>query len=245
MTIHKFDTVSSTNDIAKSMIKSESDLFAVVADYQSNGQGRNGKNWFGEKGANIYLSVGIKHQNAIDIERTIIFQGIGCLAVINSIREFQGNGKFYVKYPNDIIGLLNNQYRKISGIIINNGFVGDRCDYTILGIGVNVNQEVFHDHIENIAGSLSQFGYKISKDVLLLKIINRIKEYLKFDFKTLYDMWYSELNIVGKEIQVVGKEDKHYKAFDFMTDGRLKLIDVNSNDMIYIDNGDSIRYIYE
>ena len=50
-----------------------------------------------------------------------------------------------IKWPNDIY--IGN--RKVAGVLIQNGVKGERFEYSVIGIGLNVNQESFSPDIPN------------------------------------------------------------------------------------------------
>jgi BirA family biotin operon repressor/biotin-[acetyl-CoA-carboxylase] ligase len=240
----KFETVESTNLIARDKLSTQTEIFAVSADYQTGGQGRNSKVWLGDNGDNIFLSVGIKHNKPIKIEEAVIYQGLGCLAVKEILYELTQKDIFRLKYPNDVMAKDEEEYKKICGVIINNGFIGDRCDFTILGIGVNINQSFFENELSNTAISLKQLGFNFDKNEVLDLLINKIEYYNNLDYKKVAEIWIKNLDILNKKIQIIGKAEE-FRVIDILEDGRLKVINEVSGEIEFIDNGDSIRYNYD
>ncbi len=238
---YHFEEIDSTNDAAKSLIKNEK-LIAVTANYQIKGKGRNSNRWLGDKSANLYLSFGIKHEFQVDLKRIIAFQGMGCLAVKLALNIVCKDDIFRLKYPNDVYAKHSGNYKKICGVLVEHGFIGSFCDYSIIGIGLNINQMVFPD-IPNINPvSLAMLGYKIEIKEITEKVIEELNFLNTLNDDQLFDAWVKELNIIGKNIKVLG-EDKDYKAVEIFEDGRLKVINDTSERII--DNGDSVRYSLE
>jgi BirA family biotin operon repressor/biotin-[acetyl-CoA-carboxylase] ligase len=51
-------------------------------------------------------------------------------------------GELKIKWPNDIYF----DHRKLAGMLIQNGIVGNFFDFSVIGIGININQENFRQY---------------------------------------------------------------------------------------------------
>ena len=129
--IFKFDSVTSTNDVAIDLIKEEKKKSGCVyADIQTKGRGTHGRKWIYAKG-NLFASIffPLKNNyppfNEFSIINPIIISGV--------IKHFCEEKNITLKYPNDV--LVNE--KKICGILqelINL----DNRKFLIVGIGVNI-----------------------------------------------------------------------------------------------------------
>lgn len=240
---YSFESITSTNDFARELL-SEEDLVIVSALHQTKGRGRNINQWYGSYGNNIYISIGIKHKSEISTLSLAVIQAVGSLAVNNTLQKLTNKDLFRIKYPNDVYALYQDNFKKISGILIEHSFAGSECISSIVGIGININENSFPPELQSTAVSLSQLG--INSDIQEIKedLISNFFELLNnHSEKQLFDIWQKKLNLANKEIIVVGKETK-YKFSKFFEDGRIELID-NNNNKITIDNGDSVRYSFD
>lgn len=238
-----FESVTSTNDFARELL-SEDELVVVSALHQSLGRGRNINKWYGSYGNNIYLSIGIKHKSDISTLDLAVIQAVGSLAVKNTLSKLTNQDLFQIKYPNDVYAFYQSTHKKISGILIEHSFAGSECISSVIGIGINVNENSFPLELQSSAVSLSQIG--ITSDIQEIKqeVINNFFDLLtSYDDRKLFDIWKKELNLENKDINVLGK-DKKYRFSKFFDDGRIELID-NNNNKITIDNGDSVRYSFD
>lgn len=236
---YHFTIISSTNDYAKQLLEQENQV-VITADSQTKGRGRKERNWEGDFGSNIYLSYGINHRISPEYQSIILFQAVGCLAVIDSLEAITKSKIFKLKYPNDVFAFQENKFKKISGVLIEHSFIGNSCKSTIIGIGINVNQSNFSDEVKEIATSLKLLGFEVKTENLYNLLIEKINFYLKIDADKLYDLWKERLNIENKIINLSGS-DSEWIATDFMTDGRIKLVNELNQERI-IDDGDTIRY---
>ncbi len=240
-----FSIIGSTNDYAKELLDSYPYVL-VTADYQTLGRGRNKNVWLGEFGKNIYLSLGIRHEKELRIEETTFFQGFGSLVSKNVLSEIEPNLSFKLKYPNDVfVKSSDKQFKKISGVLVEHVFMGEFCTATIVGIGINVNQKKFPSDLLSPATSLS---LETTKEYDLEVIIDRIKhlaeELLKLPSDELLQLWFRELNIVGKDVKVL-TTGRVFRVVDIDKFGRLVAENIDFTDKIIIDNGESIRYEFE
>lgn len=129
----------STNDMAAVLIAdgSAADGTVLYTDYQTEGKGQRGNYWESTAGSNLIFSVIL---NARFLEPSDNFQltQITSLAIYDLLSEYLKRG-LTIKWPNDIV--FNNN--KMAGILIENFIKQNRLEWTIVGIGLNVNQKVF------------------------------------------------------------------------------------------------------
>jgi len=102
-----------------------------LAEYQSGGKGRRGKQWISPFGANVYLSVLWRYQNGpAAIAGLSLAIGV---AVVRVLRQL-GIDEVGLKWPNDIYW----RGRKLGGILIEvSGESGGPC-HAVVGLGLNL-----------------------------------------------------------------------------------------------------------
>src|SRR5690606_10094291 len=98
------------------------------------------------------------------------------IALNNALQPLVGNG-ISIKWPNDIYY----QNRKLGGILIENIISGQSFKSSIIGIGLNVNQQHFQPELKDRATSIYQILHKdVNLDELLAVICSQIEsQYLK------------------------------------------------------------------
>lgn len=241
---YHYRTITSTNDAAKDLLTKDSPVF-VTADYQSCGKGRNSKNWYGNPGENIYCSLGISIDRQMPVEEMAVYQAIGTLAAKHALTEVTGSRMFILKYPNDIMARCpDGKFRKICGVLAENGFIGSLCTYSIIGIGINVKQTVFVEEISNSATSLKLLSFNVSINLLTDLLEKYLEDLLKLSYNAIFGIWRDELNIEGKEITITDVNGI-WIVDKMLDDGRLLALNVDSQQPRIIDNGNSIRYSLE
>lgn len=143
MLIHISDT-DSTNSYLRRRVQSESmkHLTAVVADYQTAGRGQVGNTWESAPGENLLMSVYLRPEN-LDVHEQFYLSMAVALAVCDALKA--DIPQVSVKWPNDIyVG-----QKKLAGILIENTLRGASIYDTIVGLGLNVNQDVFVSNAPN------------------------------------------------------------------------------------------------
>ncbi len=133
MQIYHFDTLTSTQDLAKTYIAEGRDKpFAILADMQSNGRGRSGNQWISQTG-NLLTSIVIPLNN-IPAQHAGQYSFLTAVALMDCLSDY-GVTMAQNKWPNDI--LVNHQ--KIAGILLESDInASGLLTALIIGVGVNL-----------------------------------------------------------------------------------------------------------
>lgn len=107
----------------------------VRAGYQTKGRGQRGTTWDSSASNNLLFSLYLDSKKISPDEQFAISRGMS-IAVCEAIQPLVGEAKLEIKWPNDI--LLDG--RKLCGFLIESSIKGSNLEWTIVGIGLNVNQ---------------------------------------------------------------------------------------------------------
>ena len=129
--IFKYESVTSTNDTAISLIKKKNkEVGFVYADKQTKGRGTYGKKWISNKG-NLFGSIFFPlKENYPPLNE---FYVINPIIISNAIEKFCKKKKINFKFPNDVF--LNG--KKICGILQEHIIINNK-KFLIIGIGINI-----------------------------------------------------------------------------------------------------------
>jgi len=132
-----FEDIDSTNEFALSLRRMPlfKEGLIITTDYQSQGKGQEGNKWYSKKGLNILLSIVIEPR--ISLNKQFDISKLVSLSCYNFLLCLGLSPR--IKWPNDI--LINN--KKIAGVLIQNIVSNDTISYSVIGIGINVNQHNF------------------------------------------------------------------------------------------------------
>ena len=130
------DSVDSTNSEALRRLPSLPSGTVLAAVEQTAGRGQRGNTWFSEAGKNLTFSVLLK---SLDLPAAEAFR-LNCLCSVAVSDFLSAYGiATSVKWPNDIYV----SGRKICGMLLENGLADGSVAYSVIGIGINVNQTEF------------------------------------------------------------------------------------------------------
>lgn len=129
---------------------------------QTAGKGQRGKQWVSPPGENIMLTVALQ-PNGIPLSRQFMLSVTVALATYDFFSKYAGE-ETCIKWSNDIYW----RDRKAGGILIENVLRGNTWQYAIIGMGININQAQFPDHLPNPV-SLKQITGKTWDSVALAK----------------------------------------------------------------------------
>ena len=109
----------------------------IVAKKQLQGRGQRGTVWEAEEGKNLTFSVFLP-KPGIDPAHQFLLSATVAISLISALEKFH-LPRLRIKWPNDILSA--NQ--KIAGILIENILTEGKVMGSIIGVGLNVNQEDF------------------------------------------------------------------------------------------------------
>jgi BirA family transcriptional regulator, biotin operon repressor / biotin---[acetyl-CoA-carboxylase] ligase len=165
--IHVLNAIESTNTYALNLIKDGKAQHGALiwTCQQTAGRGQRSNEWHSEIGKDLALSLVIKHSGSDAAGMPLLN-----MAVSLAVRHFlaaQCGENFQVKWANDIYYLD----KKIAGLLIENSWHGAQWQYSVIGIGINVNSTRKHSALSAIS------MYEISRQEFVLD--NLISELFK------------------------------------------------------------------
>ena len=117
--------------------------YCLSADFQTAGHGQATNRWESEDGKNLLFSL-LLRPTIIPAAEQFIITELVTLAIINVLQDYV-RLQITIKWPNDIyVG-----DKKLCGILIENALCGPTIDTCIVGIGININQELFKSDAPN------------------------------------------------------------------------------------------------
>ncbi len=134
------ESTGSTNRYLFELLKSGSarEEVVVIAGYQEYGKGQGDHGWHSNPGENLLMSM-LLFPAFLSASCQFHLSRVASLALCDRLKGVGIDPM--IKWPNDILA----GGRKIAGILIENGITGSKLSHTIMGIGLNVNQDKFRD----------------------------------------------------------------------------------------------------
>lgn len=137
-----FDSLDSTNNELLRHLSEYDNLSVIAAVEQFAGRGQRGNHWLSHPGENLTFSLLLRPDDLPAKE----LMGITFLSTLVIRDWLRAEGiPAQIKWPNDIY--VGN--RKICGMLIENGLESGKIAWSVIGIGLNLNQTVFPVELVN------------------------------------------------------------------------------------------------
>jgi BirA family biotin operon repressor/biotin-[acetyl-CoA-carboxylase] ligase len=219
--------VDSTNNFLKELLSNSKPLMegtVIMAENQYAGRGQQQSSWHVEPGKNLTFSLLLTPHflpvaNQFDLTRAV------SLGVFDALEPLLGSG-LKIKWPNDLYYDDN----KLGGMLIENVLQGGQIKNSVIGIGLNINQENFPPHLSNATSVKQILHQDYDLKVLLADICRNIEAYY--------------LNLKAGKISFVRNaylkrlywlnENKSFKAANGIFNGFIR--DVRDSGLLVVDN---------
>lgn len=175
--IHIKETDSTNRWLREANLKEQ--MTCVCADYQTAGRGCGTNKWESERGKNLTFSMLI-HPKGIPATQQFDISIAISLAICEALDRYIGD--LSIKWPNDIYW----RNGKIAGILIEHTLQGSVIKKSIIGVGLNVNQRVFHSDAPNPVSLWQICKHETDRKQLLYDILHAFEKYLGKDNREQY-----------------------------------------------------------
>jgi BirA family biotin operon repressor/biotin-[acetyl-CoA-carboxylase] ligase len=167
--IIKIETCLSTNRQLKEWANQQAleEGTVLASEEQTAGRGQRGNHWEAEPEKNLTFSM-LFYPVFLSVKNHFLLSKCIALGVKTALDRYTGN--ISIKWPNDIY----HEDKKIAGILIENEIAGSMITQSIVGIGVNINQEIFRSDAPNPVSLKQITGQEMNRDALLEQIIYSI-----------------------------------------------------------------------
>lgn len=172
ISITLYKTIGSTNTEAKLLaVKNAGHGTTIIAEEQTEGRGRFGRNFFSPADSGIYMSIILRPE--LNIENSVLVTTAAAVAVCKAVEKFT-NASARIKWVNDIF--IDD--KKVCGILTEavTNFESGMMDSVVVGIGLNVKtkNEDFPLELQDRAGSVLDDEHYSIRNPLAAEIINNV-----------------------------------------------------------------------
>lgn len=216
-------SLDSTNAALRRLALEDQHAAVIIAEHQTRGRGRRGRQWHSPYGRNLYLSMGWKFDKALS--------ELGCLPLVVALATAQALGRAgldgqRVKWPNDL--LLKG--RKLCGCLVEvQGDSQGPC-HAVLGVGINVHMPASESTaaIDQPWTDLNSHLPGCSRNqlagLLLEELLTALETFAELGFTPFRERWAQLDGLAGREIEVeTGSGPVRGKASGIDDSGALKL----------------------
>jgi len=134
----KHDSLTSTNSYLSDLLREgdPAEGTVIIADYQDAGRGVGGHSWSSKRGENLLMSM-LLFPAFLSASEQFQLSRVASLALCDVLEKLETDSM--IKWPNDILASGG----KIAGILIEHGITAGNISHTVIGIGLNLNQDEF------------------------------------------------------------------------------------------------------
>lgn len=147
--VHLIPVIDSTNQYLLNNKQTLSSGTVCVAEYQTQGRGRRGRQWLSPFGANIYFSVYWRLEAGMAAAMGLsLVIGVALVEALESL----GLAGVQLKWPND----LYYQERKLAGILVEMIGQAGGAAHLVIGVGINLGMKDLHNSIDQPWANLNE-----------------------------------------------------------------------------------------
>ena len=237
-TLFRFETIESTNTEAVNQAKrGAAEGVCVIADRQTAGRGRHGRNWVSEKGDGLYFSLILRPK--IEIKFLSLITLMTAVAVHDALEELY-TIDCDIKWVNDIhVG-----GKKICGILAetvetNQGLA------VIVGIGINLRSINFPPEIAETATSIeAETNQKPNVENLLQKLTSSLSDFYEIFYgangaEKIRREWTKRSSYAfGKNVRVVLENETVFGTTKGIEDNGALRIETETGEIRIVHAGD-------
>ena len=230
--VREYESKSQTSNF-----KPQTSISVLQADYQTAGRGQQGNSWESERGKNLLFSVMLWPKGVAVRRQFRLSQAMAvalCEELETKSQTSNLQSQISIKWPNDIYY----GEKKLSGTIIETTWAGDMLERCVLGVGINVNQQVFCSDAPNPISLCQIVGHEVDRDVLLAGVLQRFvplyERLMAGDEEDLVRRYVSHL-FWREGLHRYSDADGEFEAeiVDVAADGHLTLCDTEGRERCY------------
>ncbi|NPA97163.1 MAG: biotin--[acetyl-CoA-carboxylase] ligase [Crenarchaeota archaeon] len=234
ISIHYMERCSSTQDVADTLAREGAEEgTVVVAEELSSARGRLGRKWVAPRGG-LWMTIVLRPSRVECLHSLSIAMGVAVARGIELIAGVEPK----LKWPNDLVI----DGRKLGGILIEARAEADRLLYALVGIGINVNNEI-PPELQGFAVSLREvLGKRVPRVPLLRSVVTHLfEEYDKLlsgHASEVVKEWKQLSYTLGKHVRVKLVDGSVVEGVAIDVDRLGRLIIDSEGRRIVIDSGD-------
>ena len=184
-----YDTLDSTNKEAQRLLAQGAGIngLTLFARHQTDGRGQLSRIWISGPGSHVAMSI-IYMPERLPISALPTLSMKISLGIVNALTSIDQTILPLIKWPNDIYA----SGKKLCGILIENALSGGKVQHSIIGIGMNVNEQEFPSTITNAISLYQLTGSQYAPQQVALIIREHVMTMLEDDtdeWKSDYDQF--------------------------------------------------------
>ena len=199
-----FEEIDSTNMMAGALAEQGAPAGTLVlAECQTVGKGRRGRQWFSPAGTGIWMTLLLRP--GLPAEQISAITLVAALSVGRAVRHVTGL-ETGIKWPNDVLC----RGKKLCGILLEMGGNTEKLDYIVVGMGINANHSEYPEELRDIATSVKlEIGQTADRCRLIARILDELEDLSELcttdgGYRSLMEEYKKNSATLGKLVNVIG-----------------------------------------
>ncbi|HRH84221.1 MAG TPA: biotin--[acetyl-CoA-carboxylase] ligase [Bacteroidia bacterium] len=224
----------STNSFLHEKLMSEKlpEGSVVTADYQTKGRGQRGSSWQSEAGKNLLMSI-VVYPEFLKVTEAFMLSKCVALAACDLLSVY--SNKVQIKWPNDI--LIDG--KKVAGILIENILRGSEIYASIVGIGINFNQQLFEKELYAATSVFMDTGFKADTQINAVKL----HENIEVNYQMLQQKKFAEIDQLYLSHLYKLNETALFKDANGQFQGKIK--GLSSMGLLIVERENGEKHLYD
>lgn len=230
----RLERCASTNDEARAWaLAGAPDGATVISAEQTAGRGRAGRGWHSPNSGGLYLS--IIARPPLPVSKTLGLSFAAAVAAAEALAPLLPAPPT-LKWPNDVF--FGDQ--KLGGILCELSATGERCDFVVIGIGLNLNNDTFPGPLRELATSVAlASGRRCDEAEVAAALLSGLEEEVDLlvaaGFEPIRARWRARSYTLGRRVSFLHEGTRRTgTARDLEPDGAL---------LVELDDGAQLRVI--
>ena len=219
-----FESVNSTNEYAKKNVGVNDTV--VLAEKQTAGRGRLGRDWVAPSGKGILMSVVLLPEPGFSVSLLNLAAGVALCESLQALYSMRTT----VRWPNDVFV----SQKKIAGVLAETQFRGSDLSKFILGIGLNVHQDQddFPDELRKPATSVQEeTSLTIDRNLLISSILQSLDSKIRL-LKTgnpdlILQEWRAQSDQIGRQVKFISNTDEKVGIFKDLAEHGAVILEID------------------
>ncbi|MEG1545038.1 MAG: biotin--[acetyl-CoA-carboxylase] ligase [Tannerellaceae bacterium] len=206
----------------------------AVTPHQTAGRGQVGNTWEAEPEKNLTFSV-LLYPNCLPSNRQFLISQITALSIKETLSTYTTD--ITVKWPNDVYW----KERKICGMLIENDLSGQFLYCSIIGIGLNLNQQLFRSDAPNPVSLTQITGQAYDTD----KVLHRFLDIFYARYLHLLQEEYEEIRTAYRSALYRGTGYHGFTDSGGSFEASIKEIEPTGHLILRLRDGSQRRYAFK
>jgi BirA family biotin operon repressor/biotin-[acetyl-CoA-carboxylase] ligase len=226
---HYLEKCSSSQDVAEALaLQGASEGVVVVCEEMWGGRGRMGRRWSAGKGG-LWFTVLLRPPRLKNLHILSLAAGLSVARALKVLFSVEAR----VKWPNDV--LIGE--KKVCGVLVEARAEADKIHHLLLGVGVNINNELPEELREAATSLRDVLGFNAPRAPLLREILLNIDSYYNTitsgDVDKVVKEWREWSLTIGRAVRVL--------TIDRVLEG--VAIDIDGDGSLLIDTGEGVEKV--